>query len=121
MDANNKLLVVDDCPISRLIVRDMLRESGMTIVESSNGEDVISVIIQEKPDLILLDLHMPNKDGIDVLEELVEENYDIPIVVISSDATPYTKQTCRAMGIKDYLEKPFNAQLLWDTVNRYLQ
>lgn len=121
MNTTNKLLVVDDCPVSRLIVKDMLTDSGLTIVETDSGADVMAVVINEKPLMILLDLHMPGKDGFDVLDELLEEHFHIPIVIISSDVTSRTKKTCLDMGVRAFLEKPLSADLLRETVRKYLQ
>ncbi|MFT3738427.1 MAG: response regulator [Breznakibacter sp.] len=121
MHSKNKLLVVDDCQTTRTIVKDIFRNSGLTILESTNGNDAISMMMKQHPDLVLLDINMPEKDGLDVLEELIEENYNTPIVIISSDVSNDTKKTCTALGVKEYIEKPLNPAKLKETVEKYLK
>lgn len=121
MESINKLLIVDDCQSTRHFVKEILKEGGYHFIESPNGTEVIPIVIKEKPDLILLDLSMPEKDGFDVLEELLEEHYHIPVIIISNDITPTTKSTCASMGVDTYLEKPLDPVLLREAVNKNLQ
>lgn len=121
MNSNRKLLVVDDCQSTRAIIRDILKGKELEILESTNGNEAIAMVMKEHPSLVLLDISLPEKDGLDVLEELLEENFSTPIVIISSDVTVNTKKTCASLGVKEYLEKPLDAERLRETVERYLR
>jgi DNA-binding NtrC family response regulator len=120
MDAKNKVLVVDDCLATRVIIKDILHDLNLEILESSNGNDAVSMVIKEHPRLIILDLTMPYKSGLDVLEELSEEDFHTPVVIISSDISLYTKETCASFGIFDYLEKPLDPERLRNVVNKFV-
>jgi CheY-like chemotaxis protein len=121
MESTHKLLIVDDCKATRHLIKDVLKDSGYHFIESDNGNGVIPLVIKEKPCLILLDLSMPEKDGYEVLDELIEEHYHIPVIIISSDTTSGTKSTCTSLGVEAYLEKPLNPSLLKELVNKHLQ
>lgn len=120
MDTTYKVLVADDCTATRMIVRDILKDMPVKIIESSNGEEAVAMVMREHPNLVLLDIGMPKKDGFDVLAELAEENFHVPIVVISTDNTNSTKEMCNSFGVLDVLEKPIAPALLHDIVCKYL-
>lgn len=101
-----KILIVDDAADSRLILKSMLRNYDVDVVEASDGVDGWKKIVAEQPDLVLLDLHMPNKDGFSILEDLEEEWMGIPVVVVSGDTEEETINTCEYYGAKAFLRKP---------------
>lgn len=119
METTHKLLIVDDCQTTRLMVKEILG-NRFEYLESDNGNGVIPMVIKEKPSLILLDLSMPEKDGFEVLEELLEEHYHIPVIIISGDTTPNTHATCASMGVDTYLDKPLQPRLLKEMVAMHL-
>jgi DNA-binding NtrC family response regulator len=121
MTSTKKILVVDDCLATRAIIKDILRDMDLIVLESSNGNDAVSMVIKEHPKLIFLDLTMPFKSGLDVLEELSEEDFHTPVVVISSDISIHTKEMCATFGVFDYLEKPLDADKVRKAVLKYLE
>lgn len=107
-----KVLLTDDSMTIRIIIRDLLKELGYTdITECRNGEEAWNTLQREHFDLILLDIHMPQMDGLTVLEKIKSEpnmgNECVPVVFISSD-TDY-RQIERAKSLKafGYIKKPF--------------
>jgi CheY-like chemotaxis protein len=118
MEPAHKLLIVDDCQTTRLMVKEILGNS-FEYLESDNGNGVIPMVIKEKPSLILLDLSMPEKDGFEVLEELLEEHYHIPVIIISGDTTKSTHAACASLGVEAYLDKPLQPELLRKMVNQH--
>ena len=70
MADSKKILVADDEPDLREALVTMLEVEGFSVLSASDGEEALALIIKERPDLILLDIHMPKKDGIDVLREV---------------------------------------------------
>jgi CheY-like chemotaxis protein len=101
-----KVLIVDDAPDSRLTLRTLLSNHNVEVIEASDGLEGWEMIIKERPDLILLDLYMPNKDGFEVLRDLEEEWLGIPVVVVSGDNTYNTIDSCLSYGASAFVQKP---------------
>jgi CheY-like chemotaxis protein len=120
MQPTGKILIVDDCLSTRTVIKEIVKPFNLDVLETSNGNDAISIIIKEKPDLIMLDIAMPFKDGLDVLEEMAEEMYDIPVVVISGDASTQNKENSLLLGAKEFVEKPIDPAMLRELIGKYL-
>lgn len=106
-----KLLIVDDEPVNVALLEDMLAESGYTRVRSlTDSTQAVDVCAEFAPDLILLDLMMPNVDGLAVLEALRTRKNDrsVPVIVLTADANEETKRRALRAGASDFLLKPFD-------------
>jgi len=107
------ILIVDDQDSNVRILERMLRKSGYDrLVGTTDPRDVVSLFLEHRPDLVLLDLHMPHVDGFGVLERLrphVPEHSYLPILVLTADISAEAKQRALSMGAKDFLGKPFDA------------
>lgn len=101
-----KVLIVDDASDTRTIIRSMLKDYDVAISEANDGVEGWKKIISEQPDLILLDLHMPHKDGFSILEDLEEEWMSVPVVIVSGDTQEETIRACEYYGAKAFLKKP---------------
>lgn len=101
-----KVLIVDDAPDCRVILKNLLKNYDVEVSEAKDGVEGWKKIISEQPDLVLLDLHMPNKDGFSILEDLEEEWMGIPVVVVSGDSEDETISACEYYGAKAFLKKP---------------
>lgn len=112
---NARLLVVDDEEANVEVLIRTLTRAGFTRVESTtDSREVASLYIQHRPDLILLDLHMPHLDGLDVMDqlnEIAEASY-LPILILSGDLTPEARREALSRGAKDFVNKPFQADEL---------
>jgi signal transduction histidine kinase/DNA-binding response OmpR family regulator len=108
------ILIVDDEEDTLQLLRDRLSEEGFQTMEASNGKDAITKATENCPDLILLDIMMPEVNGWDVMEELQrkETTASIPVVVLSAATTEADLQRGYRMGIKNYLTKPFEIKEL---------
>ncbi|MCT4586723.1 MAG: response regulator [Carboxylicivirga sp.] len=111
-----KVLIVDDAADSRLILKSMLKNYDIEVSEAHDGVEGWQKIIAEQPDLILLDLHMPNKDGFSILEDLDEEWMDIPVVIVSGDSNDETVSACEYYGAKAFLKKPIILEEFKDAI-----
>jgi DNA-binding LytR/AlgR family response regulator len=113
-----RTLIVDDEPVARQVLREELEQlDGVEIVsEASNGVDALTEIRQKKPDLVLLDLHMPEMGGFDVVSNL-KATGEAPAVVI---VTAWDQHAIRAFeaGAIDYLLKPITQERLAEAVDR---
>jgi putative two-component system response regulator len=105
-----RILVVDDEPANVEILRRILSRAGFTHVEATTDpRQVADLYIQQRPDLILLDLHMPHLDGLEVMQrlnEIAEASY-LPILILSADLTPDARREALSRGAKDFVGKPF--------------
>lgn len=116
-----RVLIVDDEPDIRLLIRVNLIQAGYEVLEAGNGREAIDLLDREEPDLILLDLRLPGLDGWEVIEHLKEQGVAdrIPVVAISAHASPTTKDRAREVGFRSYVSKPFTPEELLDVVALY--
>jgi len=108
----SKILIVDDSLFQRRILSAPLKANGFEVHEAVNGKDGLEKIIEIKPDLILLDILMPEKDGIQVLKELHNSNNTIPIIMLTSDVQDSTREECLSLGAQVVLNKPVKSEEL---------
>jgi len=117
------ILIVDDEEDTLNLLRERLTEEGFLTIEAHNGKEAVEKAIQSNPDLILLDIMMPEITGWDVMEQLKQEEgtASIPVVVLSAVSTEADKQRGYRMGIKHYLTKPFEVKALISEIKRVIQ
>jgi CheY-like chemotaxis protein len=104
-----KVLVVDDNPDMRYLLRVQLELIGFTAVAANNGKEAVEKATAEKPDLIVMDILMPEMDGREATQILrsTPQTEDIPILAITAMVLPSDLQTCIDAGCNDYIVKPF--------------
>ena len=114
--AQGRILVVDDEEGIRVLCRVNLELSGYEVLEAPDGMTALEVAAAERPDLIFLDVMMPQMDGWDVLRRLKENpaTADIPVVMLTARTSEADQIRAWGEGILDYLSKPFNPQALDD-------
>ena len=118
--APRTILYIEDNPANvRLIERALQRRPGIRLVSAMLGRLGVELAREHLPDLILLDLHLPDGPGEDVLAALRSDprTAAIPVVVLSADATAGQLERLRAAGARDYLSKPFEMTKLFDLVD----
>src|SRR5260370_12153191 len=113
---NARILIVDDEDANIEILQRILARAGFARVESTNdSRQATPLYVEQRPDLILLDLHMPHLDGLDVmsqLNEIAEASY-LPILILSGDLAPEARREALSRDAKDFVGKPFQqAELL---------
>jgi DNA-binding response OmpR family regulator len=108
-----KVLIVDDEPDVRALVRSALSyaRQDLTAVEAADGDEALAMIYAERPDLVVLDLALPKRDGFAVLEQ-VREKTDLPIIVLTARGLEDDKIKGLRLGADDYLTKPFSPREL---------
>jgi putative two-component system response regulator len=108
---NARVLIVDDEQANvRILTRTLQHAGYQHIFSTSDPREARTLYIRQRPDLILLDLHMPHLDGFEVMEQLsqIAEATYLPILVLTGDLDPDTKQRALSMGAKDFVHKPFD-------------
>ncbi len=106
--SNVKVLVVDDEDSIRRFLRVALTSQSYTLLESTSGQQALSCVAEHKPDLIILDLGLPDIDGVEVTR-LLREWTKIPIIILSVRGSESDKIAALDAGADDYLTKPFSA------------
>jgi two-component system KDP operon response regulator KdpE len=100
------VLIIEDEPAIRRLLRVSLAESGYQMIEAASGKEGMRRFCLDKPDIIILDLGLPDVDGLDIIRE-VRETSPVPIVVLSSRADERGKVEALDLGADDYVTKPF--------------
>jgi two-component system KDP operon response regulator KdpE len=106
-----KVLIVDDEPPIRKLLRMGLSTQGYEILDAPNGKTAL-VLLESKPDLVILDLGLPDMQGLDLLSAIRARNETVPIVVLSSRGDEAGKVKALDLGADDYLTKPFGMEEL---------
>ena len=107
-DVGLRVLVVDDERAIRRYLHAALNAQGYTVLEASNGKDALKMTASERPDLIILDIGLPDLDGVEVTRQLREWT-GIPIIILSVREQEVDKISALDAGADDYLTKPFNS------------
>jgi len=113
------IMIVDDNDMMRSILRAMLRgEEYEVIGEARNGNIAVDMADRLKPDIVCLDVMMPEKDGLEALSEIKAARPETEIVMITSNADPDTVQESIMNGASGFIVKPFNAARVLDTLEK---
>jgi CheY-like chemotaxis protein len=114
-----RILFIEDDPMNRRVVRDMLFVAGLPLAEADGGRNGIARLEQEPFDILLLDLRMPEMDGFEVIRHLRGRDdhlRDLPIIVVTADVSPGLEDECLAAGADVVLFKPIAMQSLFDSM-----
>ncbi|MFX1569568.1 MAG: response regulator [Promethearchaeota archaeon] len=117
------ILVVDDAQFIRNRIKKAIEkiEFCEVIGEASNGDDAITLYKELKPDLVTMDLVMPNTDGIKAIEEIMKYDKKAKIVVISAMGQEMSVLEATEKGAKDYIKKPFKEEDIYKTIEKFLK
>jgi two-component system KDP operon response regulator KdpE len=111
MTVPSRVLIVDDEPPIRRFLRTSLTAQGYQTLEAENGEQALSALAKNRVDVVLLDLGLPDIDGVDVLQR-IRANSNVPVIVLSSRADEPSKVRALDLGADDYVTKPFGTDEL---------
>jgi two-component system cell cycle response regulator DivK len=119
----SKILIVEDNELNMKLFHDLLEAHGIDTVQTRNGNNVLELARANKPDLILMDIQLPEVSGLDVTRWLKqdEELKDIPIIAVTAFAMKGDEQKIREGGCHDYISKPISVTHFMDTINKYLK
>lgn len=117
------ILIADDRPSSRELLRVILERTGYDVIEAEDGEAALAQVHKFNPDLVLLDLQMPRLDGYGVLRRLRDEERfrDLPVLALTASAMRGDREKIMEAGFTDYLSKPAGPELLRETVAKLLR
>src|SRR5678816_4382215 len=113
------IMIVDDEDDVRDSVREVLTDEGYRVVDTADGTRVLEMIRAERPELVLLDIWMPQVDGIGLLKEIKSQEPEINVVMVSGHGNIHTAVTATKYGAFDFIEKPVSLDGLLTTCLLY--
>ncbi|MET0760687.1 MAG: PAS domain S-box protein [Flavobacterium sp.] len=122
--SNKKILIVEDNKINMLLAKTLIKRiiSNCTVIEAKDGNEAIEQYKKEKPDLVLMDIQMPNKNGYEATDEVrkLKDAENIPIIAITAGIMDGDKEKCLVSGMNDYLSKPIIQSDLEKILHKWL-
>ncbi|OYT17009.1 MAG: hypothetical protein B7C24_04930 [Bacteroidetes bacterium 4572_77] len=115
------LLIAEDMMVNFLFYQALLKKTGVKIIHAKNGEEVLDLLIDYKPDLILMDMVMPKMDGLEATLCVRKLHPEIPIIAQSSVNSYEDKETIYRAGCNDIISKPIKPQILLSKINRFFE
>ena len=123
-DLSSKLiLIVEDNELNTKLFRDLLEAHGYRTLHTHDGMEVMPLARQNKPDLIIMDIQLPEVSGLEVIKWLKADAWlrSIPVIAVTAFAMKGDEENIRAGGCEDYLSKPIAVQTFLATVKRFLE
>ena len=118
---NIKVLVVEDIALNQLLIKIILLDFGYDVTIAGNGKIAIENLQENKYDIILMDLQMPEMNGFEATKYIRNVmNFDIPIIALTADVTSVDVEKCIAAGMNDYVSKPIDEKILYEKINSLL-
>lgn len=113
-----KILVCDDSVLARKQLMDAVKEiaDGATFIEGKNGAEAVELYKSEKPDIVFMDIVMPEKDGNTALSEIRDFDSDATIIIVSSVGTQEQLKKAIQLGAKDFIQKPFEKNQIQEII-----
>ncbi len=117
------LLVAEDLAEHREVITTILRRSGYRVIEAADGDEAIALAVREHPDLILMDLSLPQVDGWEATRRLrlIPALAHTPIIAVSAHALPEHAEAARAAGCDDYITKPIALAAFLRLIEQHLR
>ena len=116
------VLIVEDNPKNMKLVRDVLQFKGYQTLEATSGRDGVRMAIEHLPDLVLMDIQLPDIDGMAALAEIRAHApaRNIPIFAVTASVMPQDQKRIEASGFNAFITKPFNVKSFLETVSRFV-
>ncbi len=117
----NYILIADDDITSYYLLKEFLNETGADVAHAIDGEVLLSMISEKMPDLVLLDINMPKKDGYACLQKIQENNYPCKIIAQTAYAMENEKNRCLSAGCLGYVSKPIEPDILYQEIRQVMK
>ena len=116
------ILIVEDNEKNMKLVRDILRHKGHATLEAATGEEGVRLALAHRPELILMDIQLPDIDGIEALRQIRADTAldTTPVIAVSASVMPDDKQKIVTSGFDAFVAKPINLKQFQETVQRFL-
>lgn len=119
---SNRILVVEDNEMNMQLFEYLLEEGGFEIIKATTGEEALKLATESKPDLILMDIHLPGMDGLSVVRELKAggEMEGVPILALTAHAMRGDKDRFLQAGCDGYISKPIDVKTFIPSIQQFL-
>lgn len=116
-------MIVEDNELNMKLFHDLLEAHGITTIQTRDGRNVMALARENRPDLILMDIQLPEVSGLDVTKWLKEDEdlKTIPVIAVTAFAMKGDEQKIREGGCEDYISKPISVTKFLETIQKYLQ
>ncbi|HEY6899866.1 MAG TPA: response regulator, partial [Puia sp.] len=118
-----QVLVVEDEPVNMMLISEVLKNMGVQVLRASNGKEALSRLNDTSPDIIFMDINMPEMDGYTAtrhIRQLSSAHRKTPIIALTADATPDDKEKCLRAGMDNFVSKPFRMDEITTVLKKYL-
>ena len=117
-----KVLAVDDNPVFLNLLEDILKRKGYENVRTStSGKEALNLIKEDPPNLVLLDMKMPEMDGIETLKEIRKINPDLKVIMLTAVDSANLEREAREIGVSDFLRKELGIEVFLQTLDKILK
>ena len=114
-------MLVDNVAFERITIKDIIAQSGHEVIaEVNNGDDVVKTYERIKPDFVIMDIDLPDVDGLEVLRDLLSRNKDAVVCVCTAMAQQATIIEAIQCGVKDFIVKPYNTERIRISIKKFL-
>ena len=119
---SKKVLIVEDNELNMKLFRDLLEAHGMETMQTSDGHSVLGMVRESRPDLIIMDIQLPEISGLEITQMLKsdEDLKSIPVIAVTAFAMKGDEQKIREGGCEDYISKPISVSGFIETVQKHL-
>ena len=117
------ILIVEDNELNMKLFRDLLAAHGYVTLETNNGAEALDLVRQHRPDLVLMDIQLPNVSGLEIIKSIKAdaEHRSIPVIAVSAFATKWDVETMRELGCEACLTKPITITSFIEAVDAALR
>lgn len=121
--AGMRILVVEDDAVNQLVISDLLDAVGLTAEIAGDGQQALELVDPERHALVLMDVHMPNMDGVTAVKEMRKQHrlLHLPILAVTANAFDENRERCLSAGMNDFIEKPVEADEFYATLGMWLK
>lgn len=122
MSAPKTILIVDDEPYMIRLLQHHVERAGYRMVKAVNGREALERVEMEKPDLVIMDVMMPELNGLEVLNQIRKkaETANLPVIIMTANAQRFTKEEAETAGVSAFLTKPFSPTQLMIEIRKQL-
>ena len=115
-----KILVVEDEPVNMMLMTFILNDEGHEPIEAFTGAEGITKTFDSKPDIVLMDLKLPDLDGFEATRRIREKNKSVPIIAVTSFSMDDVREKFDKAGFNGYIQKPFNPSTIMDEIKQIM-
>ncbi len=122
MSLKKKILVVEDNELNMKLFVDLLEANDMYVIQDRDGSQVLEICAREKPDLIVMDIQLPNISGLDLIERLKVDELlkKIPIIAVTAFAMQEDRENILNSGAEEYISKPISIVAFMEAIRKFL-